>query len=981
MLKKSMPSGAMLILLLTGLLAPSVGSGSSQIGQVARLQAGPVTFEADVPVRGSYLFSDDSVVWWDDNGDGVKEQHRLEAPLIVDLAAAGFKPGDLILISSRGVLQFAADWDPNWVWSGHPDLWGVFSSSNTLLWDRSQYGEVGPLHRVPGAIDVGRPYDTGPTYNGFPRDIPEDFRIDGWGTSIRIPPGARYLMLSSHDSGYCNNGGWLKVAIEKDTDEDGLWDSWETNGIDADRDGTIDLVLEGADWKHKDIYVEVDFMEGHIPDVGALNDVEDAFRQAPVENPDGDWGIELHVEVDSADTMPHQDVLYDWSDFYSIKDAHFGTPTQRSDPNQGKILDAKWAVYHYCLFAHQFAEWDASLMPPNWTVTTAAGSGEYYGNDFLVSLGAWTDGVGSRDDQAAVLMHELGHNLGLDHGGGDGINYKPNYLSVMNSLFEMPDINPFRLLDYSRSRLPDLDERNLNETRGVTDNLSCVSDWLYTAYGRPPYTSAQLPLASLPIDWNGNGPIDNETVVANPNNFPSWGHTSPSNETLHGFNDWRNLVLNFRETRGYSDDAEPSLEDLEITWETVQAMREEAKQRHEVGATNLSAPSGVVDQTGVTVNLTLVNMGGNTENVNVTVYANTTVIASGILALPRTSTTAISLPCITTGLRIGNYTLTAYINPVANETYTADNTFIGRIITVVDKTPPTASINSPTSGSRVKSSTITVVWTGSDINSAVAVYEVRLDGGAWTTVGTDTSHKFTGMSDGSHTVDVRATDMGGNTKMATVNFTVDATPPSTIVRPASSEDWYTVPTRIELDAADPRPGTGVKYTFYRIDDGPVSNATGWPFSFDAPEGSHVCMFWSEDEVGNLEIAQTAVIKVDTLPPTTAISPPPNPGNDTYPPPLTVQLFAEDPEPGSGISKTFYSIDSQDALEYRPDGFLALEGDHLYTYWSLDNAGNSELKRQALIRVEITESLLAIFAGLVLVHQLLSSRRQRRGFAH
>ena len=28
-------------------------------------------------------------------------------------------------------------------------------------------------------------------------------------------------------------------------------------------------------------------------------------------------------------------------------------------------------------------------------------------------------------------MHELGHNLGLDHGGNDGRNYKPNYRSVI----------------------------------------------------------------------------------------------------------------------------------------------------------------------------------------------------------------------------------------------------------------------------------------------------------------------------------------------------------------------------------------------------------------------------------------------------------------------------------------------------------------------------------------------------------------------
>jgi hypothetical protein len=131
----------------------------------------------------------------------------------------------------------------------------------------------------------------------------------------------------------------------------------------------------------------------------------------------------------------------------------------------------------------------------------------------------------------------------------------------------------------------------------------------------------------------------------------------------------------------------------------------------------------------------------------------------------------------------------------------------------------------------------------------------------------------------------------------------------------------------------------------------------------------------------VEVAQTGIIKVDTLPPATAISPLPNPGNVSYPPPLTTQLFTEDPEPGSGVSKTFYSIDSQDALEYRLDGFQALEGEHLYTYWSLDSAGNSESKKQALIKVEIPEAFIPILAGMVLLHQLLSLRKQRRGFCH
>jgi hypothetical protein len=35
-----------------------------------------------------------------------------------------------------------------------------------------------------------------------------------------------------------------------------------------------------------------------------------------------------------------------------------------------------------------------------------------------------------------LLMHEVGHSLGLLHGGNENINYKPNYPSVMNYRYD-----------------------------------------------------------------------------------------------------------------------------------------------------------------------------------------------------------------------------------------------------------------------------------------------------------------------------------------------------------------------------------------------------------------------------------------------------------------------------------------------------------------------------------------------------------------
>jgi hypothetical protein len=65
-------------------------------------------------------------------------------------------------------------------------------------------------------------------------------------------------------------------------------------------------------------------------------------------------------------------------------------------------------------------------------------------------------------------MHELGHNLGLHHGGTDDLNYKPTYLSIMNYAFQFTGLRLFSgsaRLDYARFGLS-LNEAALDESHG-----------------------------------------------------------------------------------------------------------------------------------------------------------------------------------------------------------------------------------------------------------------------------------------------------------------------------------------------------------------------------------------------------------------------------------------------------------------------------------------------------------------------------------
>jgi hypothetical protein len=90
----------------------------------------------------------------------------------------------------------------------------------------------------------------------------------------------------------------------------------------------------------------------------------------------------------------------------------------------------------------------------------------------------------------------------------------------------------------------------------------------------------------------------------------------------------------------------------------------------------------------------------------------------------------------------------------------------------LDKSPPTLSITSPLNGSQIGSSTVTVSWTGSDETSGISRYEVRVDRGSWTNVGTDTTRVFSGLADGTHSISVMVLDRAGNERTLSVNFTV-----------------------------------------------------------------------------------------------------------------------------------------------------------------------------------------------------------------
>src|SRR3954453_6648568 len=342
--------------------------------------------------------------------------------------------------------------------------------------------------------------------------------------------------------------GSANAQTEQDTDGDGLPDDWEENGIPyVGNDGAQHrYILPQADPNRKNLYVEVDYMNGHRPIGGttvfgagsAIEDVRRAFRNAAVSNPNTSTGITLFVQLD--ENITHQDTTTLNDLINNIKPKWFGTAAERADPNNITLLASKRMAFHYAIFAHD--------QPGNFS--GSSGVAERPGMDFLVTLGApgyaidpvTNHAVGTRSQQAATFMHELGHNLDLGHGGGDDTNCKPNYFSVMNYLFQFPSLVSSRPLDYSRSALATLNKANLNESSGISQS---TPPGLNTTYG-PVVTGKGpvFPIAGVPVDWNFNGRTTDTGVNSDINGgydcgsdirFPGPG------PILAGFNDWNAL--------------------------------------------------------------------------------------------------------------------------------------------------------------------------------------------------------------------------------------------------------------------------------------------------------------------------------------------------------------------------------------------------------------------------------------------------------
>lgn len=367
-----------------------------------------------------------------------------------------------------------------------------------------------------------------------------------------VDPNDRYAVVQSYcpegsldtdSDGLCDDAEaqYGCDASNVDTDGDSIIDSTEVYGAWTNDGSFIDLPGSGASPLHKDVFLEIDYFPDYAPLQEAVDMVVQAYANAPVYNPDGSTGIHLHAWIDdqiTAEEAAAYPVLSTWEQVEALKSTYFRSELA--------------SIYHYALFANRTTDDRGD------TSGSGYASG-IPGQSLIVSLGYWntTTQVSKLYQQAGTLMHELGHDMGLHHGGhvyaSDGSlvasddNNKPTYLSVMSYVYQM---TPFRMngvdaFDYARFDIGSLSESALNEELGLTpigdstrEDLAQI-DGIQMQYVEGTFATPVAGWASYQLDFNNDGVIGAQISPIDLNGANGSNDVFPNQA-----NDWNNLQYN-----------------------------------------------------------------------------------------------------------------------------------------------------------------------------------------------------------------------------------------------------------------------------------------------------------------------------------------------------------------------------------------------------------------------------------------------------
>jgi hypothetical protein len=391
------------------------------------------------------------------------------------------------------------------------------------------------------------------------------------------------------------------------------------------------------------------------------------------------------------------------------------------------------------------------------------------------------------------------------------------------------------------------------------------------------------------------------------------------------------------------------------TWNTTPlADGSHTLQIRATGSNGMSATSSIT--TYVTANAPVVSISsptaGSTVSGNMTLTYSATVkatatIASDSLSIDGGAWTAINLSGTDT---IGTETLTEGSHSIQVKTTDSNGkSGLSGIVMITVQNNPTVTITAPRADS-VVSGTLIVRFTASAVAPAtIASTQISVNGGAWratSTGSTDTLNTQT-LTEGSHTIQVRATDNNGKTATsAVVKFNVQNNPTVTITAPQA--DSVVSGTLVVLFTASAVAHASIASTQISVDGGTwratSTTSTDTLNTQSLTDGSHTLQVRMTDNNGKTGTSAIVKFNIQNLPTVTITAPR---ADSVVSGTLVVRFTASAVAPAT-IASTQISVDggtwratstgSTDTLDTRP----LSEGSHTIQVRATDNNGKTGL---------------------------------------
>jgi hypothetical protein len=295
--------------------------------------------------------------------------------------------------------------------------------------------------------------------------------------------------------GSAPNVDCARIADSRDTDGDALWDGWEVLGFQDGRTGQyLPLQTWGADPRHKDMFVEVDFrrldqaenaanlsekmspasareLAAIFADSATTDPARRARHATSVGNPDGLPGISLHLDIGVPPELPADATIYgDWGGYSAVN----AVP----DPARpGSFVPAHSSGWH-----EQMAPVRHGIFRYILGYTSGGGACPFMSIACDLNF-----------REVFLSAHELGHGLNVDHDGNPDIA-RPGCIPVYPSLMNYAGASQFSDgRDFGM-----LDDQALIETGAFSPNHELL-DRLVSMF------QYRVDRASGSVDWNRDG--------------------------------------------------------------------------------------------------------------------------------------------------------------------------------------------------------------------------------------------------------------------------------------------------------------------------------------------------------------------------------------------------------------------------------------------------------------------------------------------